>query len=653
MIESREELYPSNFDLYLFHEGTLHESYKLLGAHFVTLEEKEGVRFAVWAPHARSVSVVGDFNNWNGEEHQMERIERSGVWVLFVPNLKEGELYKFEIHTLSNEKILKADPYAFYSEVRPRTASVLKRLDSYSWNDTKWMMNRKKEDVYHRPMSIYEIHLGTWKQKAINGTVSNESNKGEYYTYRELADELIDYVVEQGFTHIELLPIMEHPFDLSWGYQLTGYYSVTSRYGTPEDFMYLVDLCHQRNIGVILDWVPAHFCKDAHGLGRFDGTPLYEPIDYLRSERPLWGTYNFDFSKPEVVSFLISNAMFWLDVYHVDGFRIDAVSSMVYLNHDNPLPEKLKNQFGGEENLEAIEFLKKLNSTVFEKYPNVLMIAEEATAWPLVTAPTNVGGLGFNFKWNMGWANDVLTYMKLDNSQRPYHHNLLTFSFLYAFSENFILSFSHDDVVHGKASLLNKMSGDYWQKFANLRLLFGYFMTHPGKKSIFMGGEFGQFIEWKDNDQLDWFLLEYESHSKLAHYFKVLQEFYKNSSCLWRLDHEQEGFEWIDPNNNQQSIISFIRKGKRKGDYCIVVCNFSADVYHNFRIGVPSLGKYVEVFNSDSTDFGGSGVCNSQSINVQKQPYHTQKYSMEVTVPPLAISIFMKQTKNRLGRVSE
>ena len=653
MIQSLNESNPSDFDLYLFHEGTLYESYKLLGAHFVNAEDGEGVRFAVWAPHAKSVSVVGDFNNWNGENHRMERIERSGIWVLFVPNLKEGELYKFEIHTPSNKKILKADPFAFYSEVRPKTASVLKRLDSYSWNDSKWMANRKKEDVYHRPMSIYEVHAGTWKQKDKKDSVSNESNEGEYYTYRELAHELIDYVVEQGFTHIELMPIMEHPFDLSWGYQVTGYYSVTSRYGTPEDFMYLVDLCHQRNIGVILDWVPAHFCKDAHGLGRFDGTPLYEPIDYLRSERPLWGTYNFDFSKPEVVSFLISNAMFWLDVYHIDGFRIDAVSSMVYLNHDNPLPEKLTNQYGGEENLEAIDFLKKLNEAIFKKYPHMLMIAEEATAYPLVTAPTDVGGLGFNFKWNMGWVNDILKYMKMDISHRPYHHNLVTFSLLYAFSENFILSFSHDDVVHGKQSLLDKMPGDYWQKFANLRLLYGYFMTHPGKKSLFMGGEFGQFIEWKDNDQLDWFLLEYDSHAKLHHYFRALQSFYQNSSCLWRLDHEQEGFEWIDPNNHTQSIISFIRKGKRKGDYAIVVCNFSADVHHNFRIGVPSLGNYIEVFNSDSADFGGSGQCNPDPISVGKEPHHNQKYSMEITVPPLAISIFMKQTKNRRGRVSE
>ncbi|MFJ8265518.1 1,4-alpha-glucan branching protein GlgB [Peribacillus asahii] len=628
-------------DLYLFHEGTLYESYKLFGAHFVKKANQEGVRFTVWAPHARGVSVVGDFNHWNGEKHQMERIERSGIWVLFVPDLKEGELYKYEIHTPSNHIILKADPYAFYSELRPKTASVIKRLDTYNWQDSKWMVHRKKEDVYHKPMSIYEVHSGTWKQK----------ENGEFYTYRELADELIEYVVDNGFTHIELMPVMEHPYDKSWGYQLTGYYSLTSRYGTPEDFMYFVDQCHQHQIGVILDWVPAHFCKDAHGLGKFDGTPLYEPIDFRRAERPAWGTYSFDFSKPEVVSFLISNAMFWMDVYHIDGFRIDAVSSMVYLNHDNPLPERISNQYGEEENLEAIAFIKKLNEAVFHKYPTALMMAEEATDWPLVTSPTDVGGLGFNFKWNMGWVNDILRYMKLDISHRPYHHNLLTFSLFYAFSENFVLSFSHDDVVHGKRSLLNKMPGDYWQKFANLRLLYGYFITHPGKKLLFMGGEFGQFIEWKDEEQLDWLLLDYESHTKLALFFRTLQHFYQQSSCLWRLDHDQEGFEWIDPNNHKQSIISFIRKGKRKGDYALIVCNFSADVHHNFRIGVPSLGKYIEVLNSDDVSFGGTGQCNRQPIAVQKKPYHNQRYSMEITVPPLAISVFMKQTQKRQGRV--
>lgn len=648
-----KDTYPSEFDVYLFHEGNLYESYKLFGAHMITQAGQEGVRFAVWAPHAKSVSVVGDFNHWNGENNQMERIESSGIWVLFIPELPENELYKFEIHTPDGHRVLKSDPYAFYSERRPHTASVVKRLDTYNWNDSTWMNDRKKVDHYHRPMSIYEIHPGTWKQKEIQEPGTNEANKGDYYTYRELADELIDYVVAQGFTHIELMPVMEHPFDQSWGYQVTGYYSVTSRYGTPEDFMYFVDLFHQHNIGVILDWVPAHFCKDAHGLGRFDGTPLYEPVDLQKSERPAWGTYNFDFSKPEVVSFLISNVMFWMDVYHIDGFRIDAVSSMVYLNHDNPLPQRITNQYGGEENLEAIDFLKKLNETVFQKYPSVLMMAEEATDFPLVTAPTSEGGLGFNYKWNMGWVNDILKYMKLDISHRPYHHNLLTFSLCYAFSENFVLSFSHDDVVHGKRSLLNRMPGDYWQKFANLRLLYGYFMTHPGKKLMFMGGEFGQFIEWKDDDQLDWLLLGYESHDKLAHFFRTLQHVYQETTCLWRLDSEQEGFQWLDADNNEQSIISFIRQGKRKGDYAIIVCNFSADVHHQFRIGVPSLGKYIEILNSDSAEFGGSNQCNPVPITVQKEPFHHQKYSIEITVPPLAISIFMKETKTRKGRVDK
>ncbi|WP_260320221.1 1,4-alpha-glucan branching protein GlgB [Peribacillus simplex] len=643
ILDQLQENYPSDFDLYLFHEGTLYESYKMLGAHIITSLGKEGVRFAVWAPHAKQVSVVGNFNDWDGTDHVMNRVERSGIWVLFVPGLQEGELYKYEIHTPGNKRILKADPYAFYSEVRPNTASIVKRLDNFEWQDSKWITDRKKENIYHRPMSIYEVHPGTWKQK----------KNGEFYSYRELADRLVEYVIDNSFTQIEIMAIMEHPFDKSWGYQVTGYYSVNSRFGSPEDFKYLINKCHQHGIGVILDWVPAHFCKDAHGLSRFDGTPLYEPIDHNRAERPLWGTYNFDFSKPEVISFLISNVMFWMEVYHIDGVRVDAVSSMVYLNHDNPLPVKLKNQNGGEENLEAIEFLQRLNEAVFKKYPHALMMAEEATDRPLITYPTDMGGLGFNYKWNMGWTNDILRYMKLETGERPYHHNLLTFSFFYAFSENFVLPFSHDEVVHGKKSLLNKMPGDYWQKFANLRLLFGYFMTHPGKKLLFMGGEFGQFIEWKDEEQLDWLLLEYESHEKLSYYFRTLQSFYKETSSLWRLDHVQEGFEWIDPNNSSQSIITFMRKGKRKGDYCIVVCNFSAQTHDQYRIGVPSHGKYIEVFNSDSEDFGGSGQVNEQPIAVKKEPYHNQPFSMEITVPPLGVSIYMKQTKKRRGRVNE
>jgi 1,4-alpha-glucan branching enzyme len=637
----QQKIFPNDIDLYLFHEGTLYEGYKTFGAHFTVHEGTEGVCFTVWAPNALNVSVVGDFNQWNGHQHKMVRIQHSGTWVLFIQDLCEGDLYKYEIHTPQGEIEYKADPFAFHSEKRPKTASIIHPLNKYVWQDQKWMEKRNKVDVYNNPLLIYEVHIGSWK-KNING---------EFYTFRELADSLIEYVINSGYTHIEIMPIMEHPYDRSWGYQITGYYSATSRYGCPEDFMYFVDLCHQRGIGVILDWVPVHFCKDAHGLGRFDGTPLYESLDPLKAERPNWGTYNFDFDKPEVQSFLISNAMFWLDVFHIDGFRVDAVSSMIYLNHDNHLSVTLKNEFGGEENLEAIQLIKKLNEAVFKKHPGVLMMAEEATDWPLVSKPTDSGGLGFNYKWNMGWVNDILRYMQMDVRERPHHHDLLTFSFFYAFSENFVLPFSHDEIVYGKRSLLNKMPGDYWRKFANLRLLYGYFMTHPGKKLLFMGSEFGQFDEWKDLTELDWNLLEYESHSKFYHYFTSLNHFYKNVNSLWRLDHESEGFEWIDPHNNNQSIIIFIRKGKRNGDYCIVVCNFSDTPHKHFRIGVPSYGKYLEVFNSDDSSFGGSGQCNMEPINVEKIPFHNQHLSMEITIPPLGMTIFMKETKKRRKEV--
>ena len=637
MLKLPNHLYPSDFDIYLFHEGTLFESYKLLGAHVLSGTDFQGVRFAVWAPHAKQVSVVGNFNNWNGYQNQMERINHSGIWVLFVSELSHGDIYKYEITGPDGHKELKADPYAFYTELRPATASVIYKLNSYEWQDHQWMAQRVKKDIYHKPMMIYEVHLASWKQK----------KGGEFHTYQELADELVDYAVDNNFTHIELMPVMEHPFDGSWGYQITGFFSATSRYGTPEQLMYFIDRCHQKGLGVILDWVPAHFCKDIQGLGRFDGTPLYESADPLRAERPIWGTYSFDYSKPEVVSFLISNAMFWMDVYHVDGFRVDAVSSIVYLNHDNPLPVKLKNQYGGEENVEAVQFLKKLNETIFQKYPNALMMAEEATDWPLVTSPTSQGGLGFNYKWNMGWANDVLKYMKLDVNERQKHHQLLTFSFCYAFSENYVLPFSHDEMVHGKRSLVNKMPGNYWQKFANLRLLMGYLFVHPGKKLLFMGSEFGQFDEWKFKDELDWMLLDFDSHRNFFHYFKQLNRFYQETNSLWRLDHEQEGFEWIDADNANQSVITFMRKGKRKGDYCVIVCNFSADVYHNYRIGIPSIGTYFEAFTSDSSSFGGSNQLNSSAIQSNKMPHHNQPCSMEITVPPLGITIFMKQTKAR------
>lgn len=636
-VKDSQQIAPTDFELYLFHEGTLYESYHMLGAHVAEVGGEKGVRFAVWAPHAKAVSVAGDFNDWDGSKHRMQKVKDSGIWVLFVPGLRAGELYKYEITGPKGEKFLKADPYAFYSEVRPRTASIVHDLGKYKWHDHRWMAHKAKYDPYHEPMLIYEMHFGSWKKK----------ENGDFYTYREMADKLIGYVADHGYTHIELMPIMEHPFDRSWGYQITGFYAPTSRYGKPDDFMYFIDKCHQNGIGVILDWVPVHFCKDAHGLGRFDGTPLYEPADPDKAERPIWGTYNFDFQKPEISSFLISNAIFWMDVYHIDGFRVDAVSSLIYLNHDRGDAKKITNQCGGDVNLEAVAFLKKLNEAVFKKFPHALMMAEEATAWPLVTAPTYAGGLGFNFKWNMGWVHDVLRYMQTAEEKRQEVHDFLTFSMHYAFSENYVLPFSHDEVVYGKRSLLNKMPGDFSQKFANLRLLYAYFMTHPGKKLLFMGSEFGQFDEWKDLTQLDWNLFEFETHQKFFRFTKDFNDFYKETRSLWRLDHEQESFEWIDPNNSRQSIIVFIRRGKRKGDYCIVLCNFSKVAYEKFRIGVPSYGKYIEIFSTDDERFGGGGLLNKNAIQVDKKPFHNQPYSMEISIPPLSAVIFKKLTAKR------
>ncbi|MCO7127019.1 1,4-alpha-glucan branching protein GlgB [Sporolactobacillus shoreicorticis] len=636
-IENEPQLSPNDVDLYLFHEGTLHEGYKVFGAHYTQIGDTGGFRFTVWAPNACAVSIVGDFNDWEAGKHKMNPVKQSGVWTTFIQGIGVAERYKYAIETPSGAIVLKADPYAFYAETRPNTASLTCRLDRYEWHDAKWMRQREKIDDYHRPMAIYECHLGSWK-KAENDRLM---------TYRELADELVNYVFENGFTHIELMPIMEHPYDRSWGYQITGYFAPTSRFGSPDDFKYFVDTCHRRGIGVILDWTPAHFCRDSHGLGKFDGTPLYEPCDPKLADRPQWGTYNFDFSKNEVVSFLISNARFWMDVYHVEGFRIDAVSSMIHLNHNNDLPFELKNKYGGYENLEAIDFIKKLNEAVYAKFPSALMIAEEATDYPMVTGPTDKGGLGFNFKWNMGWVHDILQYMRFNPFERRDHHNLITFSMLYAYSENFILSFSHDELVYGKRSLLNKMPGDEWQRFANLRVLYGYFMTHPGKKLLFMGSEFAQFDEWKDLEQLDWNLFDFPMHHAFHNYAVALNHFYQKTSCLWRLDHEQEGFEWIDADNADQSVISFIRKGKRKGDYCLVICNFTPNVYQNFKLGVPANGNYLELFNSDSEAFGGSGQCNRESIESVDEPFHNQAHHLKLTIPPLGMSILMKETKKR------
>lgn len=616
---------PTDFEIHLFHEGSLYKSYELFGAHVIKENGVTGTRFCVWAPHAREVRLVGSFNDWNGSDHLLVKVSEQGVWTIFVPENLEGHLYKYEIVTRSGQVLLKADPYAFFSELRPHTASIVYSIKGYKWNDKMWQRKKLRKPIYDQPLFIYELHLGSWKKK----------KNGSFYTYQELADELIPYVVDHGFTHIELLPLIEHPFDRSWGYQGTGYYSATSRYGTPHDLMAFIDRCHQAGIGVILDWVPGHFCKDAHGLYMFDGEPTYEYANMQDQENPVWGTANFDLGKPEVRSFLISNALFWMEYFHIDGFRVDAVANMLYWPNSGSLH---KNPY-------AVEFLQKLNEVVFAYDPAVLMIAEDSTDWPRVTAPTYEGGLGFNYKWNMGWMNDILTYMEATPEQRKHLHHKVTFSLLYAYSENFILPFSHDEVVHGKKSLLNKMPGEYEQKFAQLRLLYGYLVTHPGKKLLFMGGEFGQFDEWKDSEQLDWVLFDFEMHQKMNVYVKELVKFYKRHKPLYELDHSPEGFEWIDVHNAEQSIFSFIRKGKKEDDIRIVVCNFTGTVYHDYKVGVPLLATYKEAFNSDATIFGGSGYVNKKPIVAIEEPFHGKPYHIQMTIPPFGISVLRLMRK--------
>ena len=620
--------YFSDQELYLFHEGSLQRSYRLLGAHVAA--DGGGVRFAVWAPNAQAVRVIGDFNNWDGSRHTLEKISTCGVWGLFVPGVKVGDIYKYEIITAKGEVLHKADPYAFAAEIRPKTASKVVCLAGYTWQDAVWQENKSKQSLYEQPMNIYEVDLGSWKR----------GGERQWLSYRELAPELADYAANMGYTHIELLPVAEHPFDGSWGYQATGYYAVTSRYGSPADFMYLVDCCHRRGIGIILDWVPGHFCKDAHGLAVFDGTALYEYADSHRKENRGWGTLNFDLGRPEVMNFLISNVLFWMELYHIDGIRMDAVANMLYLNYGKEDGEWEPNCHGGTENLEAVNFLRRLNETVFGSYPTALVIAEDSTAWPLVTHPTHLGGLGFNFKWNMGWMNDMLRYMELDPLQRQHHHNLVTFSFMYAFSENFVLPLSHDEVVHGKRSLLNKMPGDYWQKFANLRAFYGYMMAHPGKKLLFMGGEFGQFIEWNYQDSLDWHLLDYEMHGKLHNYVRDLNHFYLENSALWQNDRDWQGFSWIDCQDWQQSALVFKRQGAQVDDFIIAVVNFTPVVRTEYRIGVPEAEYYLEVFNSDSLLYGGSGQGNPGKNEPEAISWHSQPHSLVITLPPLATVYF-------------
>ncbi|WP_281887064.1 1,4-alpha-glucan branching protein GlgB [Paenibacillus sp. YYML68] len=626
-----KSLVPYPEDLYLFHEGNLHRSYELLGAHpAVDSDGTAGVRFSVWAPHAREVRVVGDFNDWDGTRHPMHKISTWGVWSVFIPSVRQGEYYKYEIVTPEGTLLYKADPYAVWSELKPGTASRVYDLSGYEWTDQAWQRSKETSSVYESPLNIYEVHLGTWKKKP----------DGSYLTYRELAADLVPYVKEMGYTHIELLPLAEHPYDRSWGYQATGYYSVTSRFGTPHDFMYFVDCCHNAGLGVIMDWVPGHFVKDEHGLRQFDGRPLFEYNDPAIAEKPEWGTLTFDFSKKEVVNFLISNALFWMDVYHIDGLRVDAVASLLYLNFGKPREKWIKNAYGGDENPDAIEFLRKLNWTVYHYYPQALMMAEDSSAWPLVTAPVHEGGLGFNYKWNMGWMNDMLEYMEIDPYFRCGSHHLLTFSFMYTFSENYVLPLSHDEVVHGKKSLLNKMPGDYWQKFANLRALYGYKMSHPGKKLLFMGSEFGQFDEWKDLEDLDWEMLSYDSHRSMHRYVRELNQLYLREPALWELDHSPDGFAWIDPNDQAQSVTSFLRRSRRPDDVLVIVTNFTPVYHEHYRIGVPYAGEYAELFNSDAGEFGGSGKLNAGTLVTEPVSWHGHANSLHVSLPPLATVIF-------------
>ena len=616
----------SDYDLHLLNEGTHWRCYEKLGAQLRTVDGVEGVNFAVWAPNATSVSLVGDFNAWDGRRHPMRKHIPSGFWELFVPGLSEGTLYKFQIRRGSNV-FEKCDPLAFGAEVPPLTASKVIDLNRYHWHDGKWIERRQEIKWLDQPISIYEVHLGSWRRPSDDPT--------RWLTYRELAHQLVEYVKEMGYTHIELLPISEHPLSASWGYQTVGYYAATSRYGTPQDFMYFVDLCHQNDIGVILDWVPAHFPRDGHGLRRFDGTALYEHEDPRQGEHRDWGTHIFNYGRHEVRNFLVSNVLFWFDKYHIDGVRVDAVASMLYLDYSRKPGDWIPNKFGGRENLEAIRFLKEFNEQVHLQFPGALTIAEESTAWAGVSKPTYLGGLGFSLKWNMGWMNDTLRYMRHEPIHRKYHHDELTFSLIYAFHENFVLPFSHDEVVHGKGSLLDQVPGDLWQKFANLRLLYTYLWTHPGKKLLFMGSEFGQWLEWNFDASLQWDLLQWESHQGLKKCVADLNRLYRGEKALHRFDFDGRGFEWIDCHNYEESTFSYIRKAEDPDDFVVVCLNFTPVPRIRHRLGVPKLAWYDEVFNSDSMYYAGSNMGNGAGIPAEDTSAHGRPASLLVTLPPL------------------
>lgn len=623
-----------DFDIHLFSEGRHRHAYRFLGAHEHEVDGVQGIRFAVWAPNAERVSVVGDFNRWDGRCHPMGVRGDSGIWEIFIADMGPGNIYKYEIRNRHTGQVfLKADPYGQRHELRPCTGSIIAGESRYQWSDGEWMQNRSQADWQHAPMSVYEVHLGSWQR----------DSEGEFLGYRALAHRLVDYVKHMGYTHIELMPITEHPFDLSWGYQTIGYYAPTSRFGEPDDFRYFVDHCHKNGIGVLLDWVPAHFPKDAHGLACFDGTPLYEHDDPRLGEHLDWSTLIFNFGRNEVKNFLVSSALFWLEEMHIDGLRVDAVASMLYLDYSRKHGEWIPNRYGGRENLEAIDFLRELNVVLHEECPGILMIAEESTSWPQVSRPTYAGGLGFDIKWNMGWMNDTLRFMSHEPIHRQYHHNMLTFSMLYAFTENFMLPFSHDEVVHGKRSMLNKMPGDEWQRHANLRMLYTYQFTHPGKKLMFMGTEFAQGLEWNSAGVLDWYVLDYPLHLGMQRVVKDLNFLYRNSPALYRHEFTWQGFEWIDCNDTQQSVLSYLRKGD--GDeMMLVVLNMTPVPRHDYRIGVPCDGRYREVLNSDSEFYGGSNMGNgSRSMLAEDRPWMNRQFSLSLTLPPLAAIVIARE----------
>lgn len=618
--------------LYLFHEGSNSNAYEYFGSH---RKNKNTVVFRVWAPDAKNVSVTGDFNDWSETENPMKQLKNSGgVWEAEIKNIKPYDMYKYCITAADGRTLMKCDPYGFHMETRPGTATKYYEIDDcYEWHDEKWVESRNGKNIYESPVNIYEIHAGSWKQY----------DDGNFYSYRALADSLVPYVKKMGYTHIEFMPLTEYPFDGSWGYQVTGYFAATSRYGEPKDLMYLVDKCHANGIGVILDWVPAHFPKDANGLYEFDGGPLYEYSDPRKGEHYGWGTRVFDFGKNEVRSFLMSSASFWLKKYHLDGIRIDAVASMLYLDYDRKDGEWVPNKNGGNENLEAVEFLQKLNENIFRDFPYAMMIAEESTSWPMVTKPVFSGGLGFNFKWNMGWMNDILRYFSLDGFFRKYNHDCITFSMFYAFSENFVLPISHDEVVHGKKSLIDKMPGSYDEKFAGVRAFLGYMMAHPGKKLMFMGQEFGQFIEWNYEKGLDWLLLDYPKHRALQNYFKKINEFYKANPAFWQIDYSWEGFSWISSDDKDNSVIAF-RRIDEKGKEIIVVCNFTNVERCDYRIGIPKKGAYKIVFNSDDVEFGGEGKGNKGKLKTESINMHGFEQSISLDLPPMS-AIYIKKTR--------